>query len=589
MPGRLRLDKGNITLFAFILTGLLFAFTRITKNVEVESYVLLAVFSALFVFVISASNRIETILFYIMYYMMINASITFSSMYLTNPFDTTGIRGFIQNIISAGHIPSEGPYVNFFGRYDRLPLGPLYITILKLVALDNGTDMILLLDIAVKVMELNLKVLCILLIYLIVRNLSPNSDLRTHIYVGVSASTITILIVPQSVYTAQFYAIPQLLLILYLLYTYMIKSESNLSILILYIALLISFVNSHSVTPLIFTIFLVLVVIYNHRRLFYNSGPSFIFIAFILTTSLFTAKLIYDAVFYFRSFVIIGKELLRDIISLFLEGITVERLVEHPQVEKALRPELSYIEIFKLGIARLYGDVIKIGLLLSSSIYFVYLYIKVMSRGKHSLKNDALAFPIVILDFVLSFLAFILLINGASLYTALGFSMQSVVYSIPLLHLFLARLVKSKAIVKHIFLVIITTSLIVNGNPIIIPNIEGEPVMPMPTNTIYKVEAIEFLSSYSDNSSIISIDSDFVSAWQIAGYAPSISKYLTFKSPVIYSEIRGKLALLPSPISRGQLGEPLEYRLHYHEVINIFIKRYSLIYNNLHVVLFLNE
>jgi hypothetical protein len=212
-----------------------------------------------------------------------------------------------------------------------------------------------------------------------------------------------------------------------------------------------------------------------------------------------------------------------------------------------------------------------------------------MSRRKHSLENAALAFPTIILNFVLLVLAFILLINGANLYTVLSYPMQSVVYSIPLLHLFLARLIKSKAIVKNTFLVIITTSLIVNGNPIIIPKIEGEPVIPMPTNTIYKVKAIEFLCSYSDNSSIISIDSDFVSAWQIAGYAPSISKYLTFKSPVIYGEVRGKLAFLPSPIRRGQLGEPLEYRLHYHEVFNNFIKRYSVIYNNLHAVLFLNE
>jgi hypothetical protein len=70
---------------------------------------------------------------FLLYVTSFKALTLFSNEYLVNSFDTTGLRGFIEDLTMNGKVPQEGFYVEYAGAYDTLPIGPILTSVMYVV------------------------------------------------------------------------------------------------------------------------------------------------------------------------------------------------------------------------------------------------------------------------------------------------------------------------------------------------------------------------------------------------------------------------------------------------------------------------
>jgi hypothetical protein len=75
----------------------------------------------------------KILLIFLLYIASLKAITLFSNEYLVNPFDTTGLRGFIEDLVMNGRVPRKGFYIEYAGAYDTLPIGPILTSILYYV------------------------------------------------------------------------------------------------------------------------------------------------------------------------------------------------------------------------------------------------------------------------------------------------------------------------------------------------------------------------------------------------------------------------------------------------------------------------
>jgi hypothetical protein len=76
-------------------------------------------------------NLISKALFtFLLYVTSFKVLTLFSNEYLVNPFDTTGLRGFIEDLVMNGGVPQKGFYVEYAGTYNTLPVGPILTSVI---------------------------------------------------------------------------------------------------------------------------------------------------------------------------------------------------------------------------------------------------------------------------------------------------------------------------------------------------------------------------------------------------------------------------------------------------------------------------
>lgn len=194
---------------------------------------------------LSSKKSIQTshvIFITLIFGLSLELSKNFRYKFLLNPFDTTGLRGFIQDALTLGRIPLQGFYVEYAGQYNKLPLGPLSTIILYLiVGLENNLDTIM------KLHEVAIKIILYLLTIALSLKITKMKS------IPISLSLLIMMTFSSTTLTLQFYAWPFLILLLYLLFTLSITPRSSLkSDATLYILTNVTLFNTHSVTSLIY-------------------------------------------------------------------------------------------------------------------------------------------------------------------------------------------------------------------------------------------------------------------------------------------------------------------------------------------------
>ena len=508
----------------------------------------------------------------------------FSNVYLINPFDTTGLRGFIEDLILNGKVPNEGFYVEYAGAYDKLPIGPILTAVMGLLIQGDGvlisTEA---LDMLLKLTELTLTLFNALLGYAYIRYfyqrwlVLEQAAHRVNI-IGISFITtfliLTSLLFNTSSLTLQYYAWPYLLLLHFIF----IKSIDKLdrSVLILYIITLLALLNAHSTTNLFNSIYFLLILI---SVLIYGKQESKALTYLPLLSIMgFVVKLLYDAIRYAYTFSEVAKSLFVEVLRL-LWGY-----------ERTYSSELMSLEY--VGGSLTVMDYVKLFLVMLTGVLIItFLYMLMFTHGFHLLKarrtaslkanSKIILFSNATLVAISAILSGLILITGGHLYTALGHVGITFIATIPLLCI---SIIKSHKHIVAVILLLIFVHILFSGNALLVPKIGEEPLIALSNpNTNYKITMIEFLERYllSCIRSSPLIASDIVTGWQIMGYAPRLFDCYNWKSPITEGLDKSvEIVMFPTTFRAGYLNEPLPYRLNAAKVIPALIAESSLIYNN---------
>uniref|UniRef100_A0A7J3YU83 Uncharacterized protein n=1 Tax=Ignisphaera aggregans TaxID=334771 RepID=A0A7J3YU83_9CREN len=521
------------------------------------------------------------------YILSYKAIALFSSTYITNPFDTTGLRGFIYDLLKVGRIPSKGFYVEYAGAYNTLPMGPLLtsITYLLLYGYPNKassfTDN---LDVHMKFIEIIITFFNALMIYLFVKLIYARVNIETRDVAKETflASFVIILLVMITILkgtalTLQYYAWPYLLVTHFILFRILVDSKPLISSLTLFLITLIALLNTHSVTNLLnticFSIIAILLLLYPAKLYRKNA----VFILLIIAIFGFFMKFFFDAVKYGRTFVEIVQELVIEI----LQGPRMSRQVEMLQhVSYALSP----LDFLRLGLVRLPEIILKTFITMLMLIYG--LVFNIIKNSTSTFGNQVFyrilnaSYTIFIgLNIILPTL---ILLAGGNLYTAFAYSDIISIITLPLLFQAIMRFYL-KRYVLLLLIATIFTGLVFGGNPLIVPKIGDQSLITFNINTAYKVNAINFLDAYvvaCERGTSLAVSSDMVTGWQIMGYAPRLFYCYIWRSPVMEELSANTIVLLPYSEKAGYLAEPLIYRINASARIISLIARYKLIYNN---------
>jgi hypothetical protein len=520
-----------------------------------------------------------------LYIASLKAITLFSNEYLTNPFDTTGLRGFIEGLIMNGRTPQKGFYVEYAGAYDTLPIGPILTSIMYIVigASSPVIGELSVLDNFLKFTEMIIAFYCILVVYvfakrfcMIFKSFGTDRSCMLQIIILVLIAFLSL----NPVLTLQTYAWPYLLLLHFIFFNYiMYKSPKHSSILaftITFIALL----NAHNVTNLLNTIFFGLLLLALSFELFHKRTPyiekkGIIAIVFIVLIG-FLIKFFYNAIRYGRTFLTVGLDLIKSLLQLEVKPSTQVQSLEH------LSMHLSIVDYISLYLIRLHGT-ITIYLIITLMIVYGFISMLLSKRTSQNYRNDFVALTLSYISFALInlLLTVAILLSGGNLYTATAYMGILVIVTLPLLSLTLFKMLSKK--VLPLILISLAVGLLFSGNWLIMPKINDQPLISYTVNTPYKVKVAEFLKELlppcSRESS--SISSDVVTGWQIMGYAPSLYECFIWKNPIIEESVESKYIVLPISVKAGYLNEPLTYRLvAFQKIRLLYTLINSLVYNN---------
>ena len=278
------------------------------------------------------------------FFSILDLSMKFHYIFLTNPFDTTGLRGLYKDILIPGHIPQTGFYIEYAGQYNKLFVGPLHTVTWMLV---SGINVTRSLDDALKVYESFLKI-SLYICFLVLLKANFGAKLLTKTKLPFLLYALLGLQSFSSVLTLQTYAWPLLALLLYVL-TRIIRGI-NTTDLLTFILLNIILVNTHSTTSAIFTLFMAILLF---TCFIINDVSKRIIRIVILSISVFIVKFLYDAVRYFLAFYDVGTGIIRDLYELFFfERISNPDIQAIALLSEMKIPITDYLVVFCVSYIR---------------------------------------------------------------------------------------------------------------------------------------------------------------------------------------------------------------------------------------------
>jgi hypothetical protein len=517
-----------------------------------------------------------------LYITSLKAITLFSNEYLVNPFDTTGLRGFIEDLVMNGRVPRKGFYVEYAGAYNTLPIGPILTSIMYIVMSPSSPEIEVpsVLDYFLKFTEMIIAFYCILMVYVYAKKLctifnkfSIDKNCMLQIIILVLIALLSL----NPVLTLQAYAWSYLLLLHFIFFNYIMYDRPKYSSMLAYIITFITLLNAHSVTNLLNTIFFSLLLLVLGFELFYKNSyteKKTIITLIVITLIGFFIKFFYDAIRYGRTFLRIGLDLIESLLQLEAKPSMQVQSLEHISVY------LSIGDYIGLYLFRLHGVV---------TIYFVIMLVIIYSSmllSKRTSQNYYNGFVTLTLSYVSFALTSLLLtaailLSGGNLYTATAYMGILTIITLPLLSLTLPKMLSKRAL-PPILLMLLVIGLLFNGSWLIVPKVDDQPLIAYTVNTPYKVKVAEFLREklLSCSRETSSISSDIVTGWQIMGYAPSLYECYVWRNPIIEENVISKYVVLPISVKAGYLNEPLAYRLNAFQKIHLYISVNNLAYSN---------
>jgi hypothetical protein len=337
--------------------------------------------------------------------------------------------------------------------------------------------------------------------------------------------------------------------------------------------------NAHSITNLLNTIFFGLLLLALNFELFHKGFPYIekkrIVTIIIIILIGFFIKFFYNAVRYGRTFLMIGLDLIKSLLQLEVKPSTQVQSLEHASIH------LSIGDYISLYLFRLHGTT-TIYLIIMLMIIYGFISMLLSKRTSQKYYNNFASLTLSYISFALInlLMTVAILLSGGNLYTATAYTGILFAITLPLLSLTLFKMLSKK--VLSILLISLAVGLLFDGNWLIIPKIDNQPLIVYIVNTPYKVEVAvflrEMLSSCSRETS--SISSDVVTGWQIVGYAPSLYECIVWRNPIIEGNVVSKYVVLPISVKAGYLNEPLAYRLTAFQKIYLYTLANNLAYNN---------
>jgi len=521
----------------------------------------------------------------LLYVASLKALTLFSNEYLVNPFDTTGLRGFIEDLIMNGRVPQKGFYVEYAGAYDTLPIGPILTSIMYIVmdASDPEMSKVTVLDNFLKLQEMIIAFYCILVVYAFAKRLSmifERFGTYRNCVLQIIIHALIALLLLNPVLTLQTYAWPYLLLLHFIFFNYIMYERFKYSSILAFTITLIALLNAHSITNLLNTIFFGLLLLALNFELFHKGFPYIekkrIVTIIIIILIGFFIKFFYNAVRYGRIFLMIGLDLIKSLLQLEVKPSTQVQSLEHASIH------LSIGDYISLYLFRLHGT-ITIYLIITLMIIYGFISMLLSKRTSQKYHNNFASLTLSYISFALInlLMTVAILLSGGNLYTATAYTRILFIITLPLLSLTLFKML-SKKVLFLILLISLAVGLLFDGNWLIIPKIDNQPLIVYIVNTSYKVEVAvflrEMLSSCSRETS--SISSDVVTGWQIIGYAPSLYECIVWRDPIIEGNVVSKYVVLPISVKVGYLNEPLAYRLTAFQKIYLYTLANNLAYNN---------
>jgi hypothetical protein len=532
-------------------------------------------------------SSISKVLFVsLLYITSLKALTLFSNEYLTNPFDTTGLRGFIEDLIINGRVPQKGFYVEYAGAYDTLPIGPILTSVMYVVmstsSLEIGEPSVL--DNFLKFTETIIAFYCTLMVYVFAKRFcmifkSFGTDRNCMLQIIIFVLIALLLLNP--VLTLQAYAWPYLLLLHFIFFNYIMMYERlKYPSVLAFTITLITLLNAHSITNLLNTIFFGLLLLVLSFKLFHKRAPytekrRIVAIISIILIGFFI-KFFYDAVRYGRTFLTVGLDLIKSLLQLEVKPSTQVQSLEHVSMH------LSIADYINLYLSRLHG-IITIYFIITLMIIYSFISMLLNKRTSQNYHNnfDTLTLSYIGFALINLLLTAVILLSGGNLYTATGSTGILLIITLPLLSLTLFKTL-SRKVLPLILLMLLAVGLLFSGNWLIMPKIDGQPLVAYTVNTPYKVKVALFLretlSLCSRETS--SISSDIVTGWQIMGYAPSLYECYVWRDPIIEGNVISKYIVLPISVKAGYLNEPLAYRLTAFQRIHLHILVNNLVYSN---------
>jgi hypothetical protein len=533
-------------------------------------------------------SLISKVLFVSLLYVTSFKALTlFSNEYLTNPFDTTGLRGFIEDLIMNGRVPQKGFYVEYAGAYDTLPVGPILTSIMYIVmdTPNSITGEPLVLDNFLKFTETIIAFYCIFVAYVFAKRLCimlKELGIYRNRMLQIIILILIVLLSLNPVLTLQTYAWPYLLLLHFIFFNYIMYERFKYSSMLAFIITLTALLNAHSVSNLLNTIFfsllfLVLSIKYFRKRILYNNVEKreIIAIVFIVLIGFFI-KFFYNAVKYGRTFLTVGLDLIKSLLQLEVKLPTQVQSLEHVSIH------LSITDYISLYLFRLHGTITTY-LIITLMIVYGCISMLLSKRTSQNYHNDFIALTLLYTSFTLInlLLTAAILLSGGNLYTATAHMGILIIVTLPLLSLTLFKMLRNKALLL-ILIILLAVGLLFGGNWLNMPKIDDQPLIAYTVNTPYKVKVALFLretlSSCSRETS--SISSDIVTGWQIMGYAPSLYECYVWRDPIIEGNVISKYIVLPISVKAGYLNEPLTYRLTAFQKIYLYVLVNNLTYND---------
>jgi len=206
-------------------------------------------------------SLISKALFILLLYVASFKAITlFSNEYLVNPFDTTGLRGFTEDLIMNGRVSQRGFYVEYAGAYNTLPLGPILTSITYIVMSSSniGVHKPNILDNFLKFTKIVIAFYCMLLVYVFAKRFCTIfKELGTHrnCVLQIIILALVALLSLNPVLTLQAYAWPYLMLLHFIFFSYIMYEKFKHPSIVIFAITLIALLNAHSVTNLLNAIF----------------------------------------------------------------------------------------------------------------------------------------------------------------------------------------------------------------------------------------------------------------------------------------------------------------------------------------------
>jgi hypothetical protein len=527
----------------------------------------------------------KILLVFLLYITSLKAITLFSNEYLLNPFDTTGLRGFIEDLIINGRVPRKGFYAEYAGAYDTLPIGPILTSTMYVVMgvpnLEIGKPSVL--DNFLKFTEMLIAFYCILMVYAFAKRscmVLEKSNTYGNCVLQIIILGLIALLSLNPTLTLQTYAWPYLLLLHFIFFNYIIYGRFKYSSILAFVITLTALLNAHSVTNLLNTIFFGLILLVLSSKLFHKRTLCIekkrVITIIIMILIGFFIKFFYDAVRYGKTFLMVGLDLIRSLLQLEVKPSTQVQSLEHMSMH------LSIGDYISLYLFRLHG-IITIYLIVTLMIIYGFISMLLNKRSSQNYHDDLATFTLSYIGFALVnlLLTATILLSGGNLYTATAHTGILVIVTLPLLSLTLFKML-SKRVLSLILLISLAVGLLFGGNWLIMPKMDDQPLIVHTVNTPYKVNMAEFLREtlLSCSREISSISSDVVTGWQIMGYAPSLYECFIWRSPIIEGNVASKYIALPISVKAGYLNEPLAYRLNAFQKIHLYISVNNLAYSN---------